>query len=62
MTQRDMRGGNYAAQLQAPEVYRQRRKRLAEEVGGGTIVLWGAGDERGYGDIGTFPRARASST
>jgi len=54
MTQRDMRGGNYAAELQAPEVYRQRRQRLAERIGGGTIVLWGAGDDRGYGDVGTF--------
>ncbi|MEE4273285.1 MAG: Xaa-Pro peptidase family protein [Thermoanaerobaculales bacterium] len=54
MTQSDMRGGNYAAELQAPEVYRQRRQRLAERIGGGTIVLWGAGDDRGYGDVGTF--------
>ncbi|MCU0304330.1 MAG: Xaa-Pro peptidase family protein [Thermoanaerobaculales bacterium] len=54
MTRRDMRGGNYAAELQAPEVYRERRQRLADAIGGGTIVLWGAGDERGYGDVGTF--------
>ena len=54
MTQRDMRGGNYAAELQEPEVYRKRRNRLAERIGGGTIVMWGAGDNRGYGDIGTF--------
>ena len=54
MTQTDMRGGNYAAELQPKEVYRDRRRRLAERVGGGTIVLWGAGDERGYGDVGTF--------
>jgi Xaa-Pro aminopeptidase len=50
----DMRGGNYAAELQPTEVYRDRRRRLAERIGGGTIVLWGAGDERGYGDVGTF--------
>ncbi len=48
------RGGHYAAELEAPQVYRERRRRLAEAVGGGTIVLWGAGDERGYGDVGTF--------
>lgn len=54
MAQRDMRGGNYAAELQPPEVYRQRRDRLAESIGSGTIVLWGAGDDRGYGDVGTF--------
>jgi Xaa-Pro aminopeptidase len=49
-----MRGGNYAAELQAPEVYRERRRRLLEKTGEGTVVLWGAGDERGYGDVGTF--------
>lgn len=54
MGHRDMRGGNYAAELQPAEVYRQRRRRLAERVGDGTVVLWGAGDERGYGDVGTF--------
>ena len=54
MTQRDTRGGNYAAELQAPEVYRDRRARLARRVETGTIVVWGAGDDRGYGDVGTF--------
>ena len=54
MSERDLRGGNYAAELQAPEVYRERRRRLAEAVGEGTVVLWGAGDDRGYGDVGTF--------
>ncbi len=50
MGTRDMRGGNYAAELQSPKVYRKRRKRLADAVGRGTVVLWGAGDDRGYGD------------
>lgn len=54
MGTRDMRGGNYAAELQSPKVYRKRRKRLSEAVGRGTVVLWGAGDDRGYGDVGTF--------
>ncbi|HSO23411.1 MAG TPA: Xaa-Pro peptidase family protein [Chondromyces sp.] len=54
MSRRDMRGGNYAAELQPTESYRKRRQRLLERTGGGTIVLWGAGDERGYGDVGTF--------
>jgi Xaa-Pro aminopeptidase len=49
-----MRGGNYAAEVQPKEVYRDRRRRLLEKAGGGTIVLWGAGDDRGYGDVGTF--------
>jgi Xaa-Pro aminopeptidase len=52
--QDDMRGGNYAAQLQAKGVYRERRRRLAERVGDATVVLWGAGDDRGYGDVGVF--------
>ena len=54
MTQRDTRGGNYAAELQAPEVYRNRRVRLAQRSESGTIVVWGSGDDRGYGDVGTF--------
>ena len=54
MTQRDTRGGNYAAELQAPEVYRNRRARLAQRSESGTIVVWGSGDDRGYGDVGTF--------
>jgi Xaa-Pro aminopeptidase len=54
MAQRDMRGGSYAAEVQPKEVYRERRRRLMEAIGGGTIVLWGTGDDRGYGDVGTF--------
>lgn len=54
MAHSDMRGGNYAAELQAPEVYRQRRRRLREMLDGGTAVLWGNGDDRGAGDVGTF--------
>jgi len=54
MDDRIFRGANYAAELQPPEVYRGRRERLAAAVGRGTVVFWGAGDERGYGDVGTF--------
>jgi Xaa-Pro aminopeptidase len=54
MTKKDMRGGNYAAELQSKETYRERRRRLAEKLGGGTFVIWGTGDDRGYGDVGTF--------
>jgi len=54
MGHRDMRGGNYAAELQPKEVYLERRRRLVERIGGGTIALWGAGDDRGYGDIGSY--------
>jgi hypothetical protein len=54
MASKDMRGGNYAAELQPKEIYRDRRRRLFERVGEGTVVMWGAGDDRGYGDVGTF--------
>jgi len=54
MAHSDMRGGNYAAEIQPKEAYRNRRRRLLEKTDGGTIVLWGAGDDRGYGDVGTF--------
>jgi len=54
MDERMARGGNYAAELEAPGVYRDRRRRLMERLGSGTAVMWGAGDERGYGDVGTF--------
>jgi len=54
MEDRAFLGGRYAAEVQPPEVYRERRRRLAERVGGGTVVLWGAGDDRSYGDVGTF--------
>ncbi len=54
MAHSDMRGGNYAAEIQPKETYRDRRRKLLEKTDGGTIVLWGAGDDRGYGDIGTF--------
>ncbi len=54
MAQNDMRGGNYAAEIEAPEVYRERRLRLREALDCGTAVLWGNGDDRGAGDVGTF--------
>jgi len=54
MAQSDMRGGNYAAELQTPEVYRERRRRLRRALDSGTAVLWGNGDDRGAGDVGTF--------
>ena len=54
MASKDMRGGNYAAELQPKEIYRDRRRRLLEQVGEGMVVMWGAGDDRGYGDVGTF--------
>jgi len=54
MRELDPRGGHYAARLQDAEIYRERRRRLAEAVGSGTVLVRGAGDDRGYGDVGTF--------
>ena len=54
MASKDMRGGNYAAELQPKEIYKDRRRRILERVGEGMVVMWGAGDDRGYGDVGTF--------
>lgn len=54
MNERELMGANYAAELQPVEAYRQRREQLAERVGDGTIVVWGADDSRSDGDIGTF--------
>lgn len=54
MKKRDMRGGHYSAELEAPSIYRDRRRRLAASIGRGVVVLWGNGDDRGAGDVGTF--------
>ncbi len=48
-------GGHYAAELEAPEVYKARRQRVVEALGErGVAVLLGASDTRSYGDVGTF--------
>lgn len=47
--------GSFAAQVQAPQVYRRRRRKLAKALGErGVAVLLGAGDARSYGDVGSF--------
>jgi Xaa-Pro aminopeptidase len=52
---RAFRGGHYAAEIEAPELYRARRARVQERLGkGGVALLLGATDARGYGDVGTF--------
>jgi Xaa-Pro aminopeptidase len=52
---RVLRGGHYAAELEAPEVYRRRRRAVqAGLVGGAVAVLLGTGDERASGDLGSF--------
>lgn len=53
--ERVFRGGQYAAEVEAPEVYRARRKKLQGNLDqGGVALLLGATDVRGYGDVGTF--------
>jgi len=52
---RAFRGGQYAAELESPEVYRRRRSKIRERLGAGdAALLLGATDARGYGDVGTF--------
>jgi len=52
---RALMGGQYAAQLEAPAEYRERRARIRRELHDGAVaVLIGATDARGYGDVGTF--------
>jgi Xaa-Pro aminopeptidase len=52
---RAFRGGQYAAEVEPPEVYRARRKRLQGRLQEGAVALvLGATDARGYGDVGTF--------
>ena len=52
---RVLEGGHYAAEVEAPEVYRARRQALQAHLGENSLaVLLGASDSRGYGDVGTF--------
>ncbi len=52
---RAFRGGQYAAELEAPEVYRRRRAKIRRRLEAGDVaVVLGATDARGYGDVGTF--------
>jgi Xaa-Pro aminopeptidase len=49
------RSGRYAAEVEAPQVYRRRRRGVQRRLGAGEIALvLGATDARGYGDVGTF--------
>ncbi len=52
---RAFRGGHYAAELQAPEVYRARRAKVQAGLEkGAAALIFGATDARSYGDVGTF--------
>jgi len=52
---RALMGGQYAARIEEPGEYRERRARVRRELGeSGFAVLVGATDARGYGDVGSF--------
>lgn len=56
---RKLVGAAYAAALQDVEVYRERRRKVAEAIGpNGVAVVFGVSDTRSYGDVGTL-RQRA---
>jgi len=50
----EYRSGTYIVDRSPPEEYRQRRTELMQRAGDGIILLVGRGDDRGYGDVGTF--------
>lgn len=53
--ERLFQGGHYAAELEAPAVYRGRRNAVQKRLDRHSIALFlGATDARGYGDTGTF--------
>ncbi len=53
--ERVFRGGQYAAEREAPELYRTRRENVRSRFEPGDVaVVLGATDARGYGDVGTF--------
>lgn len=55
LEERKFFGASYAGALEAPQVYRERRRKLAQAIGNqGVAVLLGGSDARSYGDVGTF--------
>jgi len=53
--ERAFRGSHYAAEIEAPEVYRRRRGRVQERLAVGDVAfMFGVTDARGYGDVGSF--------
>jgi Xaa-Pro aminopeptidase len=50
----EYRSGTYIIDRSPAEEYRQRRTELMQRAGDGVILLVGRGDDRGYGDVGTF--------
>lgn len=54
----EYRSGTYIIDRSPLEEYRQRRNELMQRAGEGIIVLVGRGDDRGYGDVGTFSQEK----
>ncbi len=54
----EYRSGTYIIDRSPLEEYRQRRNELMQRAGDGIIVLVGRGDDRGYGDVGTFSQEK----
>lgn len=55
LEERKLFGASYVGVLEAPQIYRERRKKLAQTIGSrGVAVLLGGSDIRSYGDVGTF--------
>jgi len=54
----EYRGGTYILERSPLEEYQNRRQELMQRAGDGVIVLVGRGDDRGYGDVGTFSQEK----
>ncbi len=54
----EYRSGTYIVDCSPLEEYQQRRRELMRRAGDGIIVLVGRGDDRGYGDVGTFSQEK----
>ena len=54
----EYRSGTYIAERSPLEEYRQRRQELMQRAEDGIVVLVGRGDDRGYGDVGTFSQEK----
>lgn len=50
--------GTYIIDRSPLEEYRERRMELMRRAGDGIIILVGRGDDRGYGDVGTFTQEK----
>jgi Xaa-Pro aminopeptidase len=54
----EYRSGTYIVERSPLAEYQQRRRELMRRAGDGVILLMGRGDDRGYGDVGTFTQEK----